>query len=65
MHELQQHVVDKLNAIEGLEVEYFEIVNAETLLPVENWTEARHIQGCITVYCGKRPVRLIDNVRYR
>ena len=65
VHELQQHVVDKLNAIEGLEVEYFEIVNAETLLPVENWTEARHIQGCITVYCGKRPVRLIDNVRYR
>ena len=63
--EVQKHVVDALNDVEGLEVEYFEIVDATSLLPVNNWSDAEHIQGCITVYCGQRPVRLIDNVNYR
>ena len=65
VQQVRRHVVHTLNAIDGLEVEYFEIVNAGNLLPVEDWTEAAHVQGCITVYCGARPVRLIDNVRYR
>lgn len=63
--EVQKHVVDALNDVEGLEVEYFEIVDATSLLPVNNWSDAEHIQGCITVYCGQRPVRLIDNINYR
>lgn len=58
-------VVGALNATRGLEVEYFEIVNAATLQPVNSWDEAPHVQGCITVYCGERPVRLIDNIKYR
>ncbi|MBD5269974.1 MAG: pantoate--beta-alanine ligase [Bacteroides sp.] len=56
-------VVERLDAIPGLKVEYFEIVDARTLLPVEEWEESPRIQGCITVYCGK--VRLIDNISYR
>ncbi len=63
--EIRAFVVERLNAIEGLEVEYFQIVDAETLQPVGTWTEASGIVGCITVYCGSRPVRLIDNVRYK
>lgn len=63
--EVHKHVVDALNDVEGLEVEYFEIVDATSLLPVNNWSDAEHIQGCITVYCGQRPVRLIDNINYR
>lgn len=63
--EIHKHVVDALNDVEGLEVEYFEIVDATSLLPVNNWSDAEHIQGCITVYCGQRPVRLIDNINYR
>lgn len=58
-------VVERLNAIEGLEVEYFDIVNAETLQSVSSWDEAEAIQGCITVFCGTRPVRLIDNIAYK
>ncbi len=60
--ELIQWVTNELNQIELLEVEYFEIVDAETLLSVKNWSEAEHIQGCITVYCNE--VRLIDNISY-
>lgn len=58
-------VVGALNATNGLEVEYFEIVNGITLQPVTSWDEASYIVGCITVYCGSRPVRLIDNIKYK
>lgn len=58
-------VVGALNATKGLEVEYFEIVNGITLQPVHSWDEAEYIVGCITVYCGARPVRLIDNIKYK
>lgn len=56
-------VVERIDAVPGLRVEYFEIVDARTLLPVTEWDEAPHIVGCITVYCGE--VRLIDNICYR
>lgn len=56
-------VVERLDAVPEMKVEYFEIVDARTLLPVEEWDEAEQIQGCITVYNGN--VRLIDNIRYR
>lgn len=63
--ETQNYVIDTLNAIEGLEVEYYEIVDGTTLLPLTNWNDSSQIQGCITVYCGARPVRLIDNISYQ
>lgn len=63
--ETQQWVVDTLNAITGLDVEYYEIVDAITLQPVSAWDEAEHIQGCITVFCGHTPIRLIDNINYK
>lgn len=57
--EVQKRVVEEVNAVAGLEVEYYEIVDADTLLPTDSFANA---VGCITVYCG--PVRLIDNIRY-
>ncbi len=57
--ETQQWVIDQINAVEGLEVEYYEIVDQTTLQPV---TDFSHAIGCVTVYCG--PVRLIDNIKY-
>lgn len=56
-------VVEKLNSIDGLRVEYFEIVNGKTLQSVNNWSDADYIVGCITVFCGT--VRLIDNIQYK
>lgn len=57
------YVVDTLNAIPGFKVEYYEIVNGETLMPVDDWNEAEYIVGCITVFVGK--IRLIDNIFYK
>ena len=56
---VQQRVIDAINAINGLEVEYYEIVDQTTLLPTDSFN---HAIGCVTVYCG--PVRLIDNIKY-
>ena len=59
-----KHMVEQVIAdTEGLELEYFEVVDGNTLQPVVAWDEANYIVGCITVYCGK--VRLIDNIRYK
>ena len=63
--ETRDKVVSTLNAIEGLDVEYFHIVNGITLQEVDSWDDAEDIVGCITVFCGARPVRLIDNIRYK
>ena len=55
----------KLQIVECLEVEYFSIVDGNTLLDVENWEDSDYIAGCITVYCGKTPIRLIDHITYK
>ncbi len=65
VRETEAWVTDTLNAIKGLEVEYYSIVNGETLAEVNSWDDAPHIVGCITVYCGHTPIRLIDHIRYK
>lgn len=57
--EVEKRVADTINAVEGLEVEYYEIVDKTTLQPTDTFHNAI---GCVTVYCGK--VRLIDNIQY-
>ena len=57
------YVVNTLNSVPDLNVEYFEVVNGNTLLSVNDWSDSDYIVGCITVYCGE--VRLIDNIAYR
>ncbi len=63
--ETHDKVVGDINSVEGLEVEYFQIVNGDTLLDVSSWDECDHVVGCITVYCGKTPIRLIDHIKFR
>lgn len=56
------YVIDTINTVPEMRVEYYEIVDGNTLLPVENWSDSNFIVGCITVYNGE--VRLIDNIAY-
>lgn len=62
---VHDRVVSEINAIEGLEVEYFSIVDGDTLQDVQSWNDSQYIVGCITVYCGKTPIRLIDHIKYK
>jgi len=59
---LKDQVIRQINAEPALKVEYFEIVDGNTLQEVSNWEDASYIVGCIAVFCGK--VRLIDNITY-
>ncbi len=61
--ETKQMVEQAIADTEGLELEYYEIVDGNTLQPLTAWDDASYVVGCITVYCGK--VRLIDNIRYK
>ena len=63
--ETHDHVVSTINAIDGLEVEYLQIVDGNTLLDVQDWQDSDYVVGCITVYCGKTPIRLIDHIKYK
>jgi pantoate--beta-alanine ligase len=63
--ETEQWVIDQINNIPGLEVEYYSIVDGDTLASINDWSDANSVVGCITVYCGKTPIRLIDHIRYK
>ena len=63
LQSLRDMVVEELNSYDGMEVEYYEIVDPITLQPLENWADAKNgAVGCITVWLGD--VRLIDNIKY-
>lgn len=63
--ETHDKVVADINAVDGLEVEYFEIVDGDSLQDVDSWDASDYVVGCITVYCGKTPIRLIDHIKYK
>ncbi len=62
--ETAQKTTAAINAVDGLEAEYYQIVDALTMQPITRWEDAGKAGavGCVTVYCGG--VRLIDNIRY-
>jgi len=65
VQETHDKVVGDINAVDGLEVEYFSIVDGNTLQDITDWNDTPYVVGCITVYCGKTPIRLIDHIKYK
>ena len=61
--ETKAFVEQRIADAEGLRLEYFEIVDGNTLQTVGSWDDSNYIVGCITVFCGE--VRLIDNIKYK
>ena len=61
--ETHDWTVEQINAVKGLEVEYFSIVDGNTLQDVSSWNDSPYVVGCITVYCGHTPIRLIDHIK--
>jgi len=57
-----ERVTEQINAVPHLRVEYFEIVDTNSLQPIASWSDSPAPHGCITVFCGE--VRLIDNIAY-
>lgn len=61
--ETKAFVESAISNSEGLRLEYFEIVDGNSLQTVCDWKDSSYIVGCITVFCGE--VRLIDNIKYK
>ena len=61
--ETKAFVESAISIAEGLRLEYFEIVDGNSLQTVCDWKDSSYILGCITVFCGE--VRLIDNIKYK
>lgn len=62
VQEVVDYVVNTINADPVMRVEYFEIVDGNTMETLKSWLDTAYPVGCITVYCGE--VRLIDNIKY-
>ena len=65
LKETHDKVVADINKVDGLDVEYFSIVDGNTLQDLAKWEDSPYVVGCITVYCGKTPIRLIDHIKYK
>lgn len=62
VEQTKRYVIDELNSLPHLQVEYYEIVDALSMQPITDWAESESPVGCATVFCGE--VRLIDNIKY-
>ena len=56
-------VEEKINSTPGLELEYYQIVDGNTLQEINEWSDSDYVMGCIALFCGK--IRLIDNIKYK
>lgn len=62
VEELKKWVIEQINTNKDFNIEYFDIVDDETLTTVNNWKEKNAKIGCIAAYIGG--VRLIDNITF-
>jgi pantoate--beta-alanine ligase len=49
-------------AIDGLDLEYFELSDAHHLEAISAWIPGQEVIACIAVFAGE--IRLIDNIRF-
>ena len=61
--ETKAFVENAINGTSGLYLEYFQIVDGNTLQEIAEWSDSDYAVGCIALFCGK--VRLIDNIVYK
>ncbi len=62
VEELKQWVIESINKSPELKIEYFDIVDGNSLQSISSWKDSDYIVGCVAVFCGE--VRLIDNIQY-
>ena len=62
VEEVKNWVIDQFKVDEVFKMDYYDIVDGNTLQSVSSWDESDYIVGCIAIYCGK--IRLIDNIHY-
>lgn len=59
--QLKSYVKSKINDVLEFKLDYFEIADATSLIPINSWAESDNIRAFIAVFIDK--VRLIDNIK--
>jgi pantoate--beta-alanine ligase len=60
---VREEAIHIINQSPELKVEYFEIVDSDTLQSVSEWNSSEEIFACVAVHAGK--IRLIDNIQLK
>ena len=63
LKETKEFVETAIRDTDGLELEYYQIVDGNTLQDIAEWGDSEYVVGCIALFCGK--IRLIDNIVYK
>lgn len=63
LQDTKKFVENAINETDGLELEYFQVVDGNTLQELKEWGDSDYVVGCIALFCGK--IRLIDNIKYK
>jgi pantoate--beta-alanine ligase len=58
--ELKEWAINKIQENKGFRIEYFELGDKESLVPIENWADKDRTVAFVAVFAGD--VRLIDNI---
>jgi pantoate--beta-alanine ligase len=62
VEEVKNWVCEQFTHDEVFKMDYYDIVDGNSLQSVSSWEDSDYIVGCIAIYCGK--IRLIDNIHY-
>ena len=63
LKEVENWIKAQFEADKAFELEYIQIADAETLQPIADFADAKHVVACITVWLDG--VRLIDNIEIK
>lgn len=63
LKETKEFVETAIRDADGLELEYYQIVDGNTLQEIAEWSDSEYVVGCIALFCGR--IRLIDNIVYK
>ena len=61
--ETKMYVETAIKNTDELILEYYQIVDGDSLQEIAEWSACEYAVGCIALFCGK--VRLIDNIVYK
>ena len=62
VEEVKNWVCEQFTHDEVFKMDYYDIVDGNSLQSISSWEDSDYIVGCIAIYCGK--IRLIDNIHY-
>ncbi|RLD81258.1 MAG: pantoate--beta-alanine ligase [Bacteroidetes bacterium] len=61
LEDILSRITERLNSVPGMKVEYLQVADENTLLPIKYWDDAENIRVFVATFLGE--IRLIDNLK--